>query len=264
MSAPGVTFARLRAEVRNWYTVGLLASIVMPTRIPPRRGLAGTWFGARVVTFQMRDGSKVTCRLQDSGDMISVYLDQDYAPFDLAWAEFRSVIDVGATTGCFTLWALQRAPEARVVAVEPNQNVFPFLLKNVEANGLAGRVRTVPTALGARSGHGAVVDRTYSTLATVVPQVSGHSPSVRVITLGQLMADCNLVNCDLLKMDCEGAEYDILLTSADDVLRRIGAIVCEFHPIPGRSVNELSDRLTAGGFNVSVFGAGIGFIVAKR
>ncbi|HEV2035678.1 MAG TPA: FkbM family methyltransferase [Candidatus Dormibacteraeota bacterium] len=196
--------------------------------------------------------------------MISVYLDQDYAPFDVKWPDIHSVIDVGATTGCFTLWALKRAPDARVVAVEPNQNVFPFLLKNVEANGLVARVRTVPTALGAITGHAAVIDRTYSTLATVMPQSSATPSSVPMMTLRQLMAEFDIANCDLLKMDCEGAEYDILLTTGDDVLHRIGAIVCEFHPIPGRSVNELSEKLTAAGFRVSIFGAGLGFIVAKR
>lgn len=216
------------------------------------------------MTFRMRDGSNVTGRLQDSGDVVSVYLDQDYAAYDIPWSEITSVIDVGATVGCFTLWALKRAPQARVVAVEPNANVYQFLLKNIEANGLSRQVLTLPAALGAKSGEGFVVDRTFSTLATVVPDSATSRSKVRVITLEQLMQEAGLTYCDLLKIDCEGGEYDILGASSDDVLQHVGTIVCEFHPRAGRTVEELSDRLAAAGFTVSVFGGPVGFIVAKR
>src|SRR2546422_7482172 len=124
-------FRRLRAEVRNWYGAGLLAAVVMPTRIPPRRGLGGTWLGRRVVTFKMRDGSRIQCRLQDAGDLISVYLDSDYARADIEWNSLRTIIDVGATVGAFTLWVSRLASEAQIVAVEPNPEVYSFLIANV-------------------------------------------------------------------------------------------------------------------------------------
>jgi FkbM family methyltransferase len=257
-------FYRLRVEVRNWLVAGLLAAVVMPTRVPPRRGLAGTWFGSRVITFRMRDGSNVTCRLQDAGDLISVYLDQDYAPFDIPWHEVNSLIDVGATVGCFTLWALKRATHAMAVAVEPNPNVYPFLCMNVAANGLAHRVRTISSALGSKTGYGQVVDRTFSTFATVVPESTASLSSVPILTLGQLIAQVGIEECDLLKLDCEGSEYEILLGCDDEVLSRIRAIVCEFHPMPGHSVDDLANRLISAGFTLQVSGGPIGFVYARR
>jgi FkbM family methyltransferase len=254
----------MRRTIRNWYSVGLLAAIVLESRIPPRKGLAGTWLGKRVVTFAIADGSKVTCRLQDAGDVISVFVDRDYAPFELNWTDVLTVIDIGATVGCFSLWALRLAPDAQVVAVEPNIKVYPFLVKNLQANGFASRARTLRLALGAVSGYGAVVDKTFSTLATVVP-VSFDSPTaVRVVTLDQLMDEVSITKCDLLKIDCEGAEYDLVLGSTNDVLGRFATIVCEFHPRPDHSVPELSKRLEEAGFSVSTFGGPVGFLLAKR
>lgn len=266
MEAPQVTsaFTRLRAEVRNWYSIGLLAAIVMPTRIPPRRGLAGTWLGRRIVTFRMRDGSKIACRLQDAGDLISVYLDRDYASLDIQWTQIRTIVDIGATVGCFTLWALRRAPQARALAIEPNPSVYTFLTKNVAANGLTEKVTTIHAAVGAKPGYASVVDQSFSTLATTIPESTASPSNVAMVTLAGLLDESGFVDCDLLKVDCEGCEYDIFLSADDTTLRRIGAIVCEFHPIPGRSVAELSQRLRTAGYGVTIVGGPIGFLVAER
>ncbi len=214
MASLGATFRRTRDEVRNWYTVGLLASVVMPTRIPPRRGMAGTWLGRRVVTFYLRDGSAVKCRLQDAGDLVSVYVERDYATFPIPWPTLRTIVDAGATTGCFTLWAHQKAPNARILAIEPNRTVFPFLVENVRAK--------------------------------------------------HVLDEARFSSCDLLKIDIEGGEYDVLLVADASTLARIRTIVCEFHPMPNHSVNELVRHLTDNGFRVSVSGGLLGFIFAER
>ena len=242
----------------NWYGAGILASIVMPTRIPPRRGMAGTWLGRRIVTFPLRDGSSVTCRLQDAGDIVSIYIDEDYGPFPIPWRSVQTIIDVGATTGCFTLWAHQRAPGAHVLAIEPNPAVYPFLVRNTASLD----VQPVQLALGAVAGYGEVSDQSFSTLATVTPSTS--TTGVRMATLEEAMDEAKIGRCDLLKIDIEGGEFDVLLTAPSRVFNRIRMIVCEFHPIPARSVDELVRRLTEVSFQVSVSGGPIGFIFARR
>ena len=258
------TFGRMRSAIKNWYTIGFLAAIVLQSRIPPHRGLAGTWLARRVVTFRMRDGSRVKCRLQDAGDVVSVYVDQDYAGFDLRWDEIRTIVDIGATVGCFTLWVVKRAPQARVVAVEPNPNVYPFLIDNIAQNELTNRVVAMPAALGAKAGHATVIDSSFSTLARAVPDPNPSPSSMSMVTLQDVLNEAGLDECDLLKVDCEGCEYDILLGTSDVVLGRIDTIVCEFHPIPGQSLEELSDRLERAGFVVRTVGGPVGFLVARR
>ncbi|HUS57466.1 MAG TPA: FkbM family methyltransferase, partial [Planctomycetota bacterium] len=60
--------------------------------------------------------------------------------------------------------------------------------------------------------------------------------------------------CDLLKLDCEGAEYDALLGAPRALLERIGRIVMEYHPMPNaaQTADALAAHLRAAGFGVAV------------
>ncbi len=251
--------------MRNWYTVGLLATIVMPTRVPPRRGLKGTWLGRYEATFRMSDRSRIRCRLEDSGDLISVYVDRDYGSSQIAWSELTSIIDIGSTVGAFTIWAARQSPRAKMVAVEPNPEVFPFLVDNIRRNDLSDRVTTIEAAIGSAPGIAAIEDdRAFSTLVRVVPMGVGRGPRVRMLTLEQLFDETHTSSCDLLKIDCEGGEYDILFTAPGQLLRRIRAIVCEYHPTPEHDPAELIEFLSDAGFQIDADRTPIGFVRAKR
>jgi FkbM family methyltransferase len=260
----GVTFSRLRASVRNWYTAGLLAALVMPTRLPPRRGLEETWLGSLVATFRMSDGAEIRCRLKDSGDWTSVYLHEDYV-VPLPWQDLRLIVDLGSCVGSFTVWAANRSPNARLVAVEPNPDVLPYLIGNIERNQLMSRVTLIQGAIGDTGGLAAIEDSQARAIEMrVVPISSGKGPTVRLLTLEQLFAETRIEYCDLLKIDCEGAEYDILLGAPEGLLKRIRSIVCEYHPVAGRDPTELLTRLTETGFEVEMTRTPTGLIRAVR
>jgi len=212
-----------------------MAAIVAPNRIPPRKGLKGTWLGRYVATFRMRDGSTIRCRLEDAGDVIDVYVNQEYDRAQISWSDLKLIIDVGSTVGSFTVWASRRAPKARLIAIEPNPAVYPYLLENVKQNHLEGRVETIEAALGAVPG---------------VPVEVGKGPTMRLMTLEQVFDETRTDHCDLLKIDCEGGEYDILLTAPDRLLERVGTIICEYHFPTGHEPQQLVDRLVKSGFHV--------------
>jgi hypothetical protein len=69
-----------------------------------------------------------------------------------------------------------------------------------------------------------------------------------------------------LKLDCEGAEYEILLDAKDEVLDRIGVILCEFHPVARYKLEDLVNRLSRSGFRVQVrlVAGAQGIIAAQR
>ena len=236
----------------------------MPTRVPPRRGLKGTWLGRHVATFRMSDSSRIRCRLEDSGDLISVYVDRDYGNSQVAWSDQTSIVDIGSTVGAFTIWAARQSPRAKIVAVEPNPDVFPFLVDNINRNDLSDRVTAIEAAIGSAPGLAAIEDdRAFSTLVRVVPVGAGRGPRVRMLTLEQLFEQTATNTCDLLKIDCEG-EYDILLTAPDRLLRKIHTIVCEYHPTPEHEPAELIKFLLDAGFQVDADRTPIGFVRAKR
>jgi hypothetical protein len=70
-----------------------------------------------------------------------------------------------------------------------------------------------------------------------------------------VLTELNIDKIDFLKIDCEGAEYEIIAQSSDDSLKKASIISMEFHDM--KNVNQtaqtLISRLTSLGFHVVKF-----------
>jgi hypothetical protein len=119
----------------------------------------------------------------------------------------------------------------------------------MRANGLSSRVRLVKAAVGGFSGYGSLMVDRQSDLSYLSQAVASDVQSTPVLTLAQvtgMLGDNRVV--DVLKIDCEGGEYDILLAAEDALLERVKAIVLEYHPVRDHSLEELRTRLSRSGF----------------
>ncbi len=256
---------RLRGQVCNWYVVGPLAWLVLPSRLPPRRGMLGSPLARRVITVRLRNGMRLRCRLQEFEGYMAVFLKSTYDVPGLRWESLDSIIDVGANVGAATIWLAARAPRARIAAVEPNPEVWQFLAQNVQVNGLDSRVQLIRAALGAASGTAYLEPGRYSIETRLAGSSAQEGPITRTLTLAEVLDSAGMARVDLLKLDCEGAEYEVLLSSEESLLRRIGAIVGEYHTVAGHSREELDARLADAGFSVSFDGkASQGTLKAMR
>jgi hypothetical protein len=70
----------------------------------------------------------------------------------------------------------------------------------------------------------------------------------------QIFDTHKLSRVDLLKVDCEGGEYDIFPSMSDDLYSRIANIVFEYHTINGSDakLTAILARLRSLGFDVTV------------
>jgi len=211
----------------------------------------------------MRDGSRVRCRILDSGGLLSVHVDRDYDIAGLDWSKTRTIVDVGAHVGSFTVWASRRSPEARLLSVEPNPETFELLLQNIHDNGLEDRVTAVNAAVGATTGTAALELMEHS-LGTRLARGGDGQVTVKVHELDHLLGEAGIDEVDMLKMDCEGLEYDVFSSMNPHRLKRIHAIACEYHPEPGRNVSELDSILRSAAFRVQRPDAPLGVIWATR
>lgn len=159
------------------------------------------------------------------------------------------VVDVGANIGVFSLWAEQLG--AQVTAFEPEPRTFASLVTNVEGR----RISAKQAALVAEAGPEArlYLSDVRSTRHTLLgKEIESGAPLRNFVDVPTVtLADAVGSECDLLKLDCEGAEFDALLRADDEVLRRARRIILEFHRIAG-SPDVLVDRLGASGMEVSV------------
>lgn len=143
----------------------------------------------------------------------------------------KTVVDVGANIGAFTLLAGEKGAQ-RIVAVEPSRETCALLLENLARNGLNERVHVIQAAIGGRNGTGKLLlaaDSPMTRLCPIVDAAAG-AQEVTIMTLEVLLDKCGMQRVDLLKMDCEGAEYEALRACSRESLDRIERIVLEYHP----------------------------------
>jgi len=239
----------LRRVLRNWFWLGPLCFVVLPSRFPPRAGLLDRRIARKPVTLRLRSGIRFACTLGEFSGFLDAYVLREYEIPGLNWLSVRTVVDAGANVGAATLWLCERAPHAQVFALEPGRSAAEACRRNVQRNGFSDRVTVLNVALGDRPGTAFFHPGPASVNATVNPSPQGLDDyEVPVITLEQLMNDNELRSLDVLKLDCEGAEYDVLMNADTGLLHRIGAMVGEFHGFGGDEPPELGDRLRAAGF----------------
>ena len=204
----------------------------------------------------LRDGTAIEVR-PGTGDFFAFYetaLRGDYFSSGQLVAPGQSVIDIGANIGCFTVIAARRVgPTGRVLAVEPEESTFRQLQRNIALNRLSN-VTTVRAAVTGRDGevilHAHPIKMFSSIYASVDgrPTMDGTSQKVPMITLAQLLLAQHINRCNYLKLDCEGAEHDIIGTMSIDTARLVDSITMEVHDVPGRTVEALNEQLRALGY----------------
>jgi FkbM family methyltransferase len=153
-------------------------------------------------------------------------------------ARARTVMDVGAHVGLYTVLAAITNPNASVYAFEPHPSVRARLLKNVRLNSLSN-VRCLDLALDHEAGQADF----FVADAVSVPSSSGFaqgflsglgSPfkAIRVqrTTLDQFVAENGIKDIDLIKVDTETTEPRVLRGAIKTLARYRPDVICEVLP----------------------------------
>ena len=178
------------------------------------------------------------------------------------------VIDIGAHIGTFALLAAKKAPLGRVHAFEASRETFNYLKINAALNpslpitvhhmAVAGERGEVMLHHDLNGNWGHSITRKMSARGEIVP----------AITLDAFVADNDLRAVSVVKFNCEGAEFPILMGCEDETLRRVRAmlVLYHLHLVDGYSLHALTQRLTDAGFTIRVIkhSASKGWIIASR
>lgn len=196
----------------------------------PLRSLRRTPGPIRVtIRSHARDLDVFLDQADDLGTVREIFLDEAYRP--PAEQPPTSIVDLGANIGLATRYFVGLEPAARVLAVEPDPRAAAVLRENVR--GL-DQVAVEPVAVTA-DGDGTV--ELFLGAQTIASSVvgprdgaAGESVTVQTRRLDDLLDAHGFDEIDLLKIDVEGAEYDVLRSFSG--LDRVRAIAGEFHPRP--------------------------------
>jgi len=209
-----------------------------------------------------------------------IYEYHTYGQHGLRYDENACIIDAGANIGLFTLYALERAPGSKVIAIEPVPQLWTQLRRNVREFG--ERVVAVNLALGDRDYNG---EFTYYPaipgMSTLHPRMkeerdlvtailhnleeTGH-PEIhqlfaeehryieqrlitetfhcRVRRLSRVCSELGVKTIDLLKIDVQKAELEVLGGIDGPDWPQVRQLVIEVHDIDDR-LKKITDLLRA-------------------
>jgi len=181
------------------------------------------------------------------------------------------ILDVGAHIGIFSLYGSVLNPRAKIYAIEPEEENFENLGKNIKENG-ASNVRLFRLALCGRSGKRilslAPDDINHRLVPEGEPEPGGDRQEVRGESLPDFIAKNGIISVGLLKMDIEGGEYEIFENMSDADFGRVENVILEYHSIRGKGPKDLERLLRENGFSVQIFPSrfekGLGFIFARN
>jgi len=163
------------------------------------------------------------------------------------------ILDVGANVGVASL-VLAQIPGATVIAFEPVPANATRLRENLARNG-AGNVEVVVKAMTARDGTApfrAVPDESVGGRVWDGADGEGGLVTVATVSLRTALAPYADREVALIKIDCEGGEYDIVEQLDAELAERIRALTFEVHDRDAaRNVRTLSGRLRALGYRLT-------------
>jgi FkbM family methyltransferase len=162
------------------------------------------------------------------------------------------ILDVGANIGSFTIWLSNVMSVKEAYCFEPEGDSFRLLRFNLARNrcgfaqpiqkAVGGSARTIHISLKEDSPGGTTI---YSNPGGK----TSSSEEVEVVFLHDWLAKVG-GSFDLLKIDCEGAEWEILRKCDPADFERFSVIVGEVHQDPEGidSVENFGERIEALGF----------------
>lgn len=138
----------------------------------------------------------------------------------------KGIIDAGANIGLTSALFATRYPNAYILAVEPEASNFALLLENVHPYP---NIIPVFGAVWSKNTTIAVDDIGlnkwgFVTHANPTQQTVHRAPAFDLSTLLRLLP----AQCDILKMDIEGAEAEVMISTNTD-LGAIGSVIIELH-----------------------------------
>ena len=221
------------------------------------------WPQVLMVRFKCKTSADFTYVFRDQRRLVSPYADGPYIVSEVivneAYYPFRKyydsniIFDIGANVGTFVIWAKQYFPNASYYSFEPAPDLFNVLEHNRlinpdvdwtvlsygvgshAANVVASRPPDLPGSTSAFE--------TYS---------GGTQMNLEIRGINEIWTTLGKPPVDLMKIDCEGNEYDVIDCINQDLLNNVKCICMELHPTQTERRTNLIRRLIESGFTVTV------------
>ena len=172
----------------------------------------------------------------------------------------KTVIDIGACTGDTSIYFALKGAK-KVIAVEPFPKNFQILEKNIQENNFNDFITPILAACSSSKKEILIDPNLHNGMRSILREYS-DGIKIPTITIEQIVKEFDLSNA-ILKLDCEGCEYDTILNCSASILQKFTDIQVEYH----KGYKNLEEKFMSVGFEVShtvIDNINRGHIHAKR
>ncbi len=204
-------------------------------------------------------GKTLTLTLRNDGDYAianELFLDHQYRFCDKTIKEAKNcIIDIGGHLGFFSIMATTLNPNVTIYLFEPHMGNYEILKANLKNNRIKN---VIPKQLAVSSVIGQTQlllskeDLNHSLTKAIEP--TGETQIIQTTTLERIYQKNRIQKVDLLKLDCEGCEFDVIYNAPDEIFKKTDNIFLEYHDwTDGENHNKLKSFLESKGYKVSDF-----------
>lgn len=193
----------------------------------------------------------VRSRTMDRSVVKEVWLKNIYNKHGIKVEKGDTVIDIGAHIGVFSVYAAELSQTGKVYAFEPFTENYKAL-ENHKAINKKDNLLIFNTGISNKDGAQTLhlsADNNTGGHSLHLKNDSTRTVEIQTTTLSGFCEREKINKIDFLKLDCEGAEFEIL-KSSEPVLKIVNKIVMECHPYGNETVDGVVKILENNGFAV--------------
>ena len=206
------------------------------------------------VIFETKKGTKMKIRVNSTDLMalINVWAVEEYSNEEFKINNNDTVIDIGGHIGLFSLYAAEKCKSGKIFTFEPVKENFNLLKENIEINNFKN---IFPKNI-------AVSNNNSNITIFLNDDQSGHgmykktskARNIKSINLEEIFLENEITICNLLKIDAEGAEFEILENINKNMFENVENIIFEYHIFEKNSNDRLENiikKLEMNGYKIN-------------
>ncbi|HEY4155526.1 MAG TPA: FkbM family methyltransferase, partial [Puia sp.] len=164
-----------------------------------------------------------------------------------SFSEKPYILDCGTNIGLSIIYFKRLFPKARIVAFEPDFSIYNKLIRNLETFEI-GDVDVQCKAVWVKEEM-----LNFAVTGSLGGRLSDHSAETTIQVQATRLRDYINEPVDFLKIDIEGAEFEVL-TDCANLLHNVKHLFVEYHSLPdkGQDLDRLLSILNEAGFRVYI------------
>ena len=218
--------------------------------------------------FETKTGLKIKIRVKSTDLMAltNVWMINEYDIDSFEINPSDIIIDVGAHIGLFSLFVSQFCKTGKIFSFEPIRENFDLLVSNLDLNHIEN-VFPFNVGISKNSGKLNLFLNNDQSAHSIFPKGS-ESITVESTSLQKIFDEKKISACKLLKLDCEGAEYDIIDSLPAEYLDKIQNMAIEYHLADTKPelIKNLILKIKNAGFKIKTgpHYDDMGFLIARK